>query len=154
MTRSKCTLNVHVDDCGSDRAFCACLRFFPAIVTRKLKETMAVSQYVYLSVLVYSCTCEKSSLKDQVLFQFKVRKYAPHSRMCTCSAHFIEDASVVTCVDFRQLAIPESSAAQTKIAEEKVCRYATSLLLLRILALRSRISLLSLTASYSALKLK
>ena len=63
-----------------------------------------------------------------------------------------KDASVVTCVDFRQLAIPESSAAQTKIAEEKVCRYATCLLLLRILALRSRIFLLSLTASYSALK--
>ena len=101
---------------------------------------------------LYLCTFENVITQGPVLFQFKVLKYAPHSRMCTCSAHFIEDASVVTCVDFRQLAIPESSAAQTKIAEEKVCRYATGLMLLHILALRSRISLVSLTASYSALK--
>ena len=62
----------------------------------------------------------------------QVLKYAPHSRMCTCSAHFIEDASVVTCVDFRQLAIPESSVAPAKMAEEKAhnCKFCLEILLL------------------------
>ncbi len=37
-----------------------------------LKETLAVFQYAFLSVLVFLWTCETSSVVAQVLFQFKV----------------------------------------------------------------------------------
>ena len=79
---------------------CVCMSIAVTVLLKPL--SISVSNKQHFSICVVLCTFVLVDLRNVISGRIR--------RMCSCPAHFIEDASVETCVDSGKLRIPECTS--------------------------------------------